>query len=201
LKWLVPALVVAAVAALIAWIIRREANSKRKRMSVWRSFAARDGWSWIEASGPWYRRRACAIEGSVEGVDVRLDTYVVHHGKSAVTYTRASAKLERRVHVDLEAGWRNLFTWITEKFGRMSISTGSPEFDQMMYVRSGSQDFARNVLDGEFRTRFLHIGRHADIKIEGDLARITWHGAEKDPAALEASARAVAALARACARV
>lgn len=201
MTWLYLTLILAATAALVAWALRREANARRRRMEVWRSFAQQRGWRWIEASGPWYRRKSSAIEGSIEGVDVRLDTFVVHHGKSSTTYTRASAKLERRVHVGLEATWRNLFTLISEKLGRKSVSTGSREFDEMMFVRSGSHDFARTVLDDEARARFLKIGRHPDIRIEDDLAKITWRGAEKDPAVLEASALAVAALARACGRV
>lgn len=201
MTWIYLALILAATAAVVAWAIRLQANARRRMMEVWHAFATRHGWRWIEASGPWYRRKSSAIEGSLEGVELRLDTFAVRHGKSSVTYTRASAKLARRVHVDLEATWRNLFTLISEKLGRMSISTGSPEFDRMMYVRSGSQDFARTVLDDETRTRFLKIGRHPDIKVEEDLAKLTWRGAEKDPEVLEASARAVAALALACARV
>ena len=198
---LLPAILLLGVTAFVVWLLRRGIVAERRRLEGWRAFARDRGWRWVDASGPWYRRQACAIESTVEGVDVRIDTYTVSTGKSAVIYTRATAKLQRRVHVALEASWRNLFTLIAEKLGRTSISTDGGEFDRMMYVRAGSQEFARTVLDAEFRTRFLAIGRQPTIKIEGDLARITWHPAERDPAALEAGARAVAALARACARV
>ena len=201
MNWLVLALLLAVPVVVVALVLRREAAARRRRMEVWRTFAQQRGWRWIEASGPWYRRRSSAVEGAIEGVEVRIDTYAVRHGKSSVTYTRATAKLLRRVHAELEATWRNLFTWMGEKFGRHSISTGGGEFDQMMFVRSDSQGFARTVLDDDARARILEIGRHPDVRIEGDLARISWHGAEKDPVVLEAAARAVAALVRACARV
>ena len=201
MNWILLTLFFAAPVVVLTLVLRHQARCCRRRAEVWRSFAQQRGWRWIEASGPWYRRQSGAVEGVIEGVEVRLDMYVVSRGKSSVTYTRATAKLERRVHAGLVATGRNLFSWIGEKFGRRSIPTGGRDFDQRMFVRSESRDFARTVLDEEARRRFLEIDRHPDIRIEDDLARITWRRAEEDPAVLEASARAVAALARACARV
>src|SRR5262249_37330715 len=108
--WLAVATLVTILALVLIVAFRYEARWIELFRDPWRGFASSRGFQWIRASGPWYRRKSDAIEASVQGVPLRLDTYVVSTGKSHVTFTRARCELERPVSAKLTISPRTVFT-------------------------------------------------------------------------------------------
>jgi hypothetical protein len=154
----------------------------------------------MRASGPWYRRTSDAIEGSIEGVPFRLDTYVVSTGHSHVTFTRATSPLERPVEAKLTISPRTILTGIGENLGLRSIRTGDPAFDAGMVLRSKDPRTALCLVDEAVRSRMRALKRRASLHASGSEVKVRWRGAERDAAALDAACELVAAVARASAR-
>lgn len=199
MPWIALAALLVVVSLVLVVAIRFGAIRKEAFREAWRSFATSRGLRWIEASGPWYRHKSDAIEGSVEDVAIRLDTYVVSTGKTQVTFTRVQCRLGRPFPGKIVAKRRTFLTGIGEKLGRRSLRTGDPTFDGKMVVRSKSGDIALRLFDEKVRSRARAIERPVSIQIAGEEAKAWWRGAETDPSVLDAACNLVAALARASA--
>lgn len=200
MQWLIPVLWSASIPVVLFVVLRRQSANEARRKEAWRAFAESRGFRWIDASGPWYRRQPMAVEGSLDGVALRLDTFVVRHGKSSTTYTRVGARLDRPVRSEIEVHRRSFLTPLAALFGRVSIPSAHMAFDEAMVLRSESRELARAVVDETVRTSLLAIPRRLRLVVEGEVAELRWRGSERDPAVLESATRTVAALARACAR-
>jgi hypothetical protein len=198
--WLVLALLVAGLAIVIVVAVRYDARRSELRREAWRRFASDRGFRWIEAAGPWYRRIPQAIEGTLEGVAFRLDTFTVSTGKTQVTYTRVKSQLERRFPGKLLATRRTFLTPIGEAVGWKSIRTGDRSFDDRMVVRSKASEATLRALDDEVRLRLGALARSVNLQVADREVKVWWRNAERDPQALEAGCRLVATLARACAK-
>ena len=199
-QWIAPVTIVAVVVGIIVFAIRWESGRAIAFREAWSSYALSRGLAYAAASGPWYRRQAAAIEGDVEGVPIRLDTYVVSTGHAHVTYTRVQSRLPRPVHARVCVTPRTVFTGLGERLGRETIRTSDPTFDRAMAVRSKSRETALGAVDDAVRSRTLGIGRKVSMQVEGENLKIWWQGGESSPEILDAASRLAAALARSCAR-
>jgi hypothetical protein len=199
MPWLAVGVLISFVAVVLVTVIRYSSRQQEIFRSAWRAFASSRGWRWIAAAGPWYRRTSDAIEGSVEDVPVRVDTYVVSTGKSHVTFTRVRSRLERPFPGKVVASPRSFLTGIAEKLGRRSIPTGNADFDQRIVVRSKARDAALALFDERVRERARELERRACIQVSGDEVKIWWRGAETEPRVLDRACSAAAAIVRAAA--
>src|SRR5262245_44686886 len=95
MPWIPIAALVTVITLVLVWAIRYDAARRDVIRAAWRSFAGARGLKWIASSGPWYRRNPDAVEGSVDGVQVKLDTFVVSTGKSHAVFTRVRSPLAR----------------------------------------------------------------------------------------------------------
>lgn len=208
MSWIAPSTVPwPAIGALIAFValvliaaFRYQARQVELFREAWRGFAASRGYGWVQATGPWYRRKSDAIEGSVEGVPFRLDTYVVSTGKSQTTFTRATCSLERPLAGRLSISPRTVFTAVGEALGRETLRTGDAGFDARASVRSKTPREALALVDETVRSRWRALDRRASLVVDGKEAKLRWHGAEKDAAVLDAACGLLCAIARAPAR-
>jgi hypothetical protein len=198
--WVAIAALVAILVLVLVGAFRYGARRTELFRDAWRAFAATRGFRWTQSTGPWYRRRPDAIEGSVQGVPFRLDTYVVSTGKSQTTFTRATSPLERPVAARLTISPRSFFTTIGERFGMETLRTGDAGFDAKMSVRSKAPREALALVDETVRSRLLALDRRASVVVDGKEAKVRWRGAEKDPTVLDAACEVVSAIARASAR-
>jgi hypothetical protein len=200
----VPWLVIATLAAIVALVlivaIRYEARRTESFREAWRAFASSRGFRCVRDSGPWYRRKSDAIEGSIDGVPFRLDTYVVSTGHSHTTFTRATSPLERPVAAKLTISPRTFLTAIGAAFGLKSIRTGDSAFDARMSLRSNAPREALALVDETVRSRLRALDRRASLVVDGKEAKVKWQGAEKDAAVLDAACELVSAVARVSAR-
>ena len=197
----VAAVVLAVVGVIIVFAVRYERARDQMRLEVWRRFASERGFRLLEPTGPWYRRTPHAVEGKMENVPFRLDTYVVSTGKSHITYTRVRGELDRPFPGQLEVWRRNFFTKLAEKLGRRSLHTGDSAFDTRMTARSKAGEAALGVLDADVRSRASSFPRSARLRVSGREVTVFWIGAERDLAVLEAACNLIAATVRACAKV
>jgi len=196
MPWIPLAALFTVVALVLVWAFRFDAARRAACRDAWRSFAGSRGLEWIASSGPWYRRDPDAVEGQVDGVRVRLDTFVVSTGKSHTVYTRVRSPLARPFPGKLALGRRSFLTTVAEKLGVRSIPTGDRSFDERMVLRAKDGDAARQLVGEGVRSRARELDRRATIRVAGDEAKITWRGRETDPSALDAACRLAAALSR-----
>jgi hypothetical protein len=189
-------LVVAAIAAFVATALVFSRRQLQKTSDVWRAFAQRNGFRFTERTGPWYRRRGPMIAGSLDGVELRLDRFVVSSGKQSVVYTRVRGELERSLEQKLVVCRRDWIHRLRYAFGPPAVETGSPTFDARMMLLSDSRDAALELIDGEVRAQLLAFDRRLEIKCEKQEATLVWRAAERDPHVLEAGCRVIAALCR-----
>src|SRR5258706_4285436 len=112
MQWFAVGFLAAFVTIVLVTAIRYANHRCEKRREAWSAFASSRGWKWIRSSGPWYRRPSDALEGSLDGVPVRVDTYVVSTGKSATTFTRVISKLTNAVPRKIVATRRTILTAI-----------------------------------------------------------------------------------------
>lgn len=195
--WIPLAVFLAVMVLIVVFAFRYRAAETQRFREAWREFAMSRGYAWKDGSGPWYRRPSDSIDATVEGAPVKLDTYVVSTGKSAITFTRVACTLRNAPRAKIHVGRRSLLTVIAERFGSKSVPMGDPAFDRTMAVRSKDSESARRTLDASVRARLLEIPRRVEVKVDGLAAKITWRGAEKDPRVLDAACSTAAALTRA----
>jgi hypothetical protein len=200
MPWIPLALFGVVMVLVVVFASRYQAEQQERFRQAWREFATSRGFTWTQGSGPWYRRSNDSIDATVEGVPVRLDTYVVSTGKTTVRFTRVTSRLEREVEDRISICRRSIFTGLGERFGRKTLRTSDPAFDRRMAARSRNPGRALRTIDEDFRTRLLEIQRRVQVKVDGASAVVTWHGGEKDPRTLDAACRLAAALSRASAR-
>lgn len=200
MPWAALAAFAVVVVLALVYAVRHSAARQEEFRQAWRRFATSRGLRYLGPSGPWYRRTPDRIEGRFEGVDLLFDTYVVSTGKSHITFSRVRGELERPVGAKITVGRRTFLTAIEEKLGRASVRTRDGAFDERRVVRSKAGDSALQVLDDDVRARILAFTRSADLEVAGGEAKLTWRGAEADPAVLDAAGGLVASLARACAK-
>ena len=197
--WIGIGALVVVVTFVVVAAVRYDASRREAFRVAWRGFASSRGFQWIASTGPWYRRTSDAIEGSMQGVALRLDTYVVSTGKSQITYTRVACSLERPFEAKLVVSRRSFLTGIGERFGRKSIRTGDPSFDERWVLRSKARDAALRLVDETVRSRMRALDRRACLQVSGREAKVWWTGRETDPSVLDAACDLVAAVARASA--
>jgi hypothetical protein len=198
--WVIGSFSIALVVGVIVWAARTQARVGADRREVWRSFARDRDLKWTDAAGPWYRRSPYAIGGVVDGVELRLDTFVVSNGKTSTTFTRVSAGVSNAARARIEVYRRTPFTRLGELLGWKTLPTNHAVFDRQWVVRSKSKDYGRAVIDDDVRQRLLRIPRHVRVKVEDRLVKVTWRGGERVPAVIEEATALAAALVRACGR-
>jgi len=189
-------LVLTASAAFVAMAVVFSRRQMQKTSDVWRAFAERNGFRFTERTGPWYRRRGPLVAGSLDGVEFRLDRFVVSSGKHSVVYTRVRGELERSLERKLVVCRRDWVHRLRYSFGPPAVETGSPTFDARMMLLSDSRDTALELISNEVRARLLAFDRRLQIKCEKQEATLVWRAAERDPHVLEAGCRVVAAMCR-----
>lgn len=191
--WLV---VMAAIVAAAITITRR---SERRLESAWREFAQRSGHEWVEASGPWFKKQSSGVTGTIDGVVFKLDRHYVQAGKSRVAYTRIRGTCSRLIAEKVGVRTLNLANRLNGLFtiGQPVVETGDTSFDARMIVRSKSRDAALSLLDREVRQGLLAFPRALRIDCQDGEAVLTWRGAEREPANLEAGCKLIALVCRA----
>lgn len=186
--WLI---VMAVIIAAALWITRQR---QRRLDGIWREFADRRGYAWVEASGPWYRKSSVGVAGAIEGVTFTLDRYSVRTGKSRIVYTRVRGVLPRTLSDKVSVSTRTFVNRLSALFsvGQPAVETGDTSFDAGLIVRSKSRDGALSILDAEARRRLLAFPRSLRLECERHEATLTWRRAETDPANLEAGCGLIA---------
>ncbi|HEV8113657.1 MAG TPA: hypothetical protein VGR31_12850 [Planctomycetota bacterium] len=199
MPWLAVGLLVSFLAIVLVTAIRYANHRHEIFRNAWRAYASSRGLTWNASSGPWYRRSSHAIEGSVDGVPVRVDTYVVSTGKSTTIFTRVRASLARPSPAKVVATRRNLLTGLAEKLGRRTIASGDSGFDELYALRSKEPATALALFDERARAEARKIGRRVSILVKQGEVKLTWHGMETDPSVLDATCGTASAIARASA--
>ena len=132
----------------------------------------------------------------MEGVQVKLDTYVVSTGKSHMTFTRATSPLERDAPSKVTVSRRHIFTGLGEALGMKTVRTGDPSFDERMVVRTKDAARVRGTIDETVRARILAMPASVTLRVDGRTAKVTWRGKEKESRTLDTALGLAAAVSK-----
>lgn len=159
---------------------------ERELQAVWKSFASAHGLRWSESKTFWSGRRY-EVQGDVRGVSVSLHKHVVHRGKSTIVYTRVVGQLPRRVVHRVQLGRRSFATKLAEWVGHPPIETGDASFDERFVLRSGSRHEAIELIGPAARADIRAFPKPLSIDCEGEVVKVSWREAERDPFVLDAA--------------
>lgn len=193
-------LVVGASVVLVVWLVRHSHKHEAAVTAAWTEFARRNGYRWIEASGPWYRRVQAHVLGERDGIALVLERFWVSNGKSSTVYTRVRATLR---HAPGETLLVRRNTWLNRAgtfFSPPRVDTGHASFDECWLVRCKSAEVARELIDARARELLLHFQPPGQLEVRGRKLALQWHGSEMSARVLDSALNVVAAVAGAATR-
>ena len=140
--------------------------SRQRRRNLWREFAQRYGGSFIESQS-WLSSTGDYVSLMLDGFEVRLDHYVVSHGKNSTTYQRATidagsyAGFSAQIYKETP-----LFSKLGKAFGGQDIEVGHPEFDEAFIIKSDSPARLTQSLNQDAVQEHLRQ-RHMRVELDG----------------------------------
>jgi hypothetical protein len=149
---------VAGIVLMVVLLVRYGIKQMEAYVERLRTFAAEMDLEFTPQTGPWYSRKPPRVTGTFRDRQVKLDHYVVSHGKSSTTYMRMEVLDVDTGGQSLALSSENFLTKVFQAVGGSDVKLGDPGFDEKIYVRASSEDFAREVLaDAEVREKALAV--------------------------------------------
>jgi hypothetical protein len=191
-----PLPVILGMLAVSAGFIAYAVFKTRRLIAAWREFAQRNGFELQEKTGPWYARNGPMMTGVVDGVTLVLERHISRRGRSSSEFTRVQTVLDRPLDSKLIVQTRTWSSRIQYQTRPPIIETGSTSFDERMIVRCESRQDVLDLIDSDVSAQLLAFPRRVEIRGESVWISVSWRGAERDPAVLEAGCKLIVALSR-----
>jgi hypothetical protein len=184
----------AAFLALFAWGFRRQIRRRKEAEQTWRAYAARRHLEWSDAPrGAWYSGKSYSMCGSIDGLALTFDQFMVGAGDSRERCSRVAAELARPAPERLIITPKSALNRFQIAFQGPVVEVAPSRDGAELLVRCRSAEFARSKIDDRLRAALRAMPRRTFIECSDKLAKVWWSGAERDPAVLD---RAAALLAR-----
>lgn len=170
--------------------------STNRRRSFWRLLEQRMGGQLFISDGL-FSSSEDYLDVPIDGFTVRLDFYVVSHGKSSTTYQRVIVQCPAHC-LETATIYREtpLFSSIGKAFGGQDIIVNDPDFDEAFIIKSGDSDWLIQALS--YEAKQLHLQqRHMRMELDAGSLRITRVGLTFDEASVMAQMHLAAAYAKA----
>jgi len=174
------------VIGYLAW------QSHKRTIETWRQVAAELG---INVSGGSGMSRP-TLTGTLAGLPITIDTYVVSSGKNSTTYTRYLVTYPP-LGFDLQLKREHAFSGITKMFGQQDVEIGDNLFDDAFLVKTSNPTQARALLTPSVRTGLLRmLASYGTTVIHDDHIIATKVGFESKGEVLKSTAQRMVATAR-----
>ncbi|MEZ6194574.1 MAG: hypothetical protein R3F20_02435 [Planctomycetota bacterium] len=188
-----PIILVTAVMAVTIWIAVGVARKRQRRIEeLWRHLAEHFGGEFVPSKRAFWSGKSMRAEVEVGGVPVVLDSYVVSHGKSSTTYSRASAPAPTPHR--LEVSRSHLFTAVGRALGMQDHLIGDEVYDEAFTIKGDDPEWVAAILDEPLRRAHLAQDR-LKLQIKDGQARTIRVGFEDDLGVLIERIQLTAALA------
>ncbi len=176
---------------LLVWGMQRD----KARQEIWRRFAESRGGR-FHAVESLFATRSASMELEHRGVPVLVDTYVVSHGKSSTTYTRARASVALGAGPVFSVYREGLLASFGKALGTQDVELGGDaQFDTTFMVKCDEPDAVRRVWTLSLRGSMLRSLEHARASSDGTTVTLVVVGAEENTSTLGALVEVTAALA------
>ena len=104
--------------------------------------------------------RSCTVDGSVDGVNVIIDTYSTGSGKSRTTWTRFRLRDPKAIMGAQIAG-EGVFSFVGKALKCSVVEIGDPRFDDKVLLRGPSEAELRAVFDQPTREAVRKAVNHS----------------------------------------
>ena len=182
------------VVPLVGGALYWQRQITERRLAVWRAFAERRGGRFVPGEPGLFRQRAAGVEVPSGVALVYLDTFVVSHGKTSTTYTRARAAFSVGGGPSFRVSEEGALASLGKMFGAQDIELGGGRprdhaFDGRFVVKGddprGIRDaWTAGARDGMGALADLCQGALADS--DGEVVTVRVIGAHEDLARVEA---------------
>lgn len=154
-------------------------GGKKRRQAIWTQVALElDGEHHPQSK--WWRADEC-IDAVVNGVDVKLDIYIVSTGKSSHPYTRVTASFAYGPGVKTKVYKQGLLSSIGKALGMRDVALGDAAFDERFIVRAENPAVVRRLWTSKACKLFAR--RLEDTTVQSDTKTIkVWSAGRWDEA-------------------
>ena len=160
-------------------MITRIREWARRRRQAWPSVAQELGGTHHPQSRWW--RNDEHITATIEGANVKLDTYVVSTGKVTVAYTRVVAPFVYGPGPKLQVYKRGILATIGKALGMEDHDLGEPAFDNAFVVKSDSAAVARRLWTPGTMKRLSGVLSDTHITGDPEEVKLVGNGRWVDP--------------------
>lgn len=176
--------------------IRKDATFGSPVLARWREYAQTYGLELVPP-GAFVESRSPLVQGVIDGIEVRLDLHDVRSGDRRVPITRLRATAPAPSDAALRVELRS--PDLPEDASTMP--TLDAEFDATFVVQVRGDDDARRraarLLGDDVRAALLRVDRPGlRLDVDGGDIELSWRGAERSLATLDAASEALLAVAR-----
>jgi tetratricopeptide (TPR) repeat protein len=173
-------IIIAAVVIVVA------VSQARRTDEAWSSVAQQLGLNFTP--GALFRSRV--MEGRLQGLAVRVDTFQRGSGKSSNTYTRFRIRYPRQLGLGLRLTKDSFFSGIGKFFGGQDIELGDAQFDADVIVKATDPEAVRRFLTPPRRLRIHRLlMAHPGVVIDDERVQWEKRGAIRDPDQLASAIR------------
>ncbi len=156
---------------IVVLVVLLVLKSYKKRNTVFSKIAERFQLTFEAAEGVHiFNQRFPKAHGSIDGIPVVIDMYVVSSGNSHVEYNRVMLGLGGSNHKDLCLTKENFFRKMGKLVGMQDIVIGKPEMDDHFIIKSSDENYAKYVLNQKVCLHILEMtfGGSLNVK-DGNL--------------------------------
>ena len=174
------------VIAYMAW------QGHKRTIATWLQAASELG---LSASGGSGMSRP-VLTGTLGGLPITIDTYVVRSGKNSTTYTRYVVGYPQ-LGFDLRLKREHAFSSITKMFGQQDVQIGDDLFDDAFIIKTSDPARARALFTPSVRTGLLRtLASYGTTVVHEDHIVATKIGFESKGEVLKSTAQRMVATAR-----
>ncbi len=183
---LLPVLVLVFAGVLIVVALVHSRRETRRVLGIWRQWAQRRGYRFVEAGSSWWTHRPATIEAAAEHAIVLLDTFVVSNGKTSTTYTRARARFVNGGGPRFDVYEEGVLSALGKALGAQDATLGVEDFDAWFVVKTEDVEATRLAWSTAAQRRMRTALPNARARSDGRQVEVQLVGFVEEPRVLEA---------------
>lgn len=167
--------------ALVVTLRRAAANTERTLETAWADFARSRKLLFHQADPRVFSAQSIRITGSVDGVEIVIETIRKHDGDGTRSFTRLTAKPAEPLAFDGQIYNELPIAVLARALGAQDVETGDAAFDERFTVKASNELAMREHLTTEVRAALLAAESPVYVRFEDGAVSYDRRGHEKDP--------------------
>ena len=158
---------IVATSVLMVIIVALYRYNNRKQNSIFSRIANRFQLTFEETKGfNLLRQKFPSAYGTIEGVGINIDMYIVSSGNSHVEYSRISLTLSGDNHKDLCLTKESFFGKVGKLIGMQDIIVGRSDMDDQFIIKSSDDNYAKYILNSTVCAYLKQMSFKGSLKVE-----------------------------------